>query len=171
MDDYQRDDWNNTIEPPNMAQDHTAPQAFDAPQNNGTPQNDSTPPDSSTPQDNGAQMRSTHAFAVASMIFGISSILLLCTGLLPLPLGALGMLFAILSRRRERPMSGMSVTGMVTSLIGMALGIVIMAYLAAMVSMALNPATRHYLDPIYQNAYGMSFEEFMEYIGYPVGQD
>ncbi len=162
MDDYQRDDFNNTIEPPNMAQGHITPQDFDAPQNNGTPQ------DNNTPSDSGAQIRSTHAFALASMIFGITSILLFCTGLLPLPLGALGMLFAILSRRRAKPMSGASVTGMVTSLIGMALGIVIMAYLAAMVSMALNPATRHYLDPIYQNAYGMSFEEFMEYVGYPV---
>lgn len=144
MDDYQRNDFYNIIKQPDM------------PQDNGTPQY------------HGAQSRSMRGFALASMILGTSSILLCCTCLLPLPLGALGMLFAILSRRRARSMTGVGVVGMVTSIIGMTMGIVITAYLAAMVSMALNPSTRHYLDPVYQNAYGMDFEEFMKYIGYPL---
>lgn len=144
MDDYQHNDFYNVIEQP------------DTPQDNGTP------------QDNDAQMRSIRGFALASMIFGITSILLCCTGLLPLPLGALGMLFAILSRRRGKSMSGMGTAGMAASIIGTTIGIAITAYLTAMVSMALNPSTRHYLDPVYRNAYGMDFEEFMEYIGHPL---
>ncbi len=150
MDDYERNDFYNAIEQPPLPQDSGMTQ------------------DNGTPQDSGVQTRSIRGFALASMIFGVSSILLCCTGLLPLPLGALGTLFAILSRRRAKPMSGMGAAGMVTSIIGMVMGIVIIAYLAAMVAMAFNPDTRPYLDRIYQNAYGMTFEEFMEYVGYPL---
>lgn len=42
------------------------------------------------------------AMANASLILGIASLVMLCTGILPIPLGALGILFAVLSRRGGR---------------------------------------------------------------------
>lgn len=65
----------------------------------------------------------TRGFAIASMVCGISSLLLCCLGL-ALPLAALGILFAILSHRKEHYMSGFSITGIITASSGMALGII-----------------------------------------------
>lgn len=43
-----------------------------------------------------------NTMATASLILGIASLVMLCTGILPIPLGALGILFAVLSRRGGR---------------------------------------------------------------------
>ena len=44
-------------------------------------------------------------FTVASLVLGICSLASICTAILPLPLGALGILFAILSYRKGRQMA------------------------------------------------------------------
>lgn len=117
---------------------------------------------------NDLQNRSINSFSIASMVMGIGSIVLCCTGFLSLPMGALGVLFAILSRRKAKSMPGMSIAGICTSICGMILGLIAAAYIIIILVIAANPSMHHYLDPIYQEAYGMDFEEFMEHMGYPL---
>lgn len=62
----------------------------------------------------------TNTFARLSLILGIASLALLCTGILPIPLGALGILFAVLSRKTK--LEGAALGGCITSAIGMAMG-------------------------------------------------
>ena len=57
-------------------------------------------------------------FARASLILGMCSIVLVCTLFLPIPLGALGLLFYFLSKRLHKPVDSSAKAGLVTSLIG-----------------------------------------------------
>ena len=84
-----------------------------------------------------------NSFAVASMFCGATSLLLCCTGLLSIPVGALGILFAILSQRLDRPMHYMSKTGIVLSATGIILGLIILAYSIYLIA----------TDPEYQQMY------------------
>uniref|UniRef100_UPI003AB98B88 DUF4190 domain-containing protein n=1 Tax=Waltera sp. TaxID=2815806 RepID=UPI003AB98B88 len=47
--------------------------------------------------------------SIASMVCGICSLVLCCTGLLSIPTGALGILFALLTRKRGQRMNNMCV--------------------------------------------------------------
>ena len=58
-------------------------------------------------------------FARASLILGMCSIVLVCTLFLPIPLGALGLLFYFLSKRLHKPVDSSAKAGLVTSLIGL----------------------------------------------------
>ncbi len=112
--------------------------------------------------------RSINGFAIASLIIGIASIILCCFGIFSLPLGSLGILFAILSRRKGKGMPGMSIGGICTSIIGMIFGILVLIYFIFIAVLVENPDSWYLLDPLYQQTYGMDFEEFMEYYGYPL---
>jgi hypothetical protein len=108
--------------------------------------------------------RKTSGFEIASLILGIASIVTCCFGIFSIPLGALSILFAILSRRKREGMSGMSIAGIVTSIIGIILG---GSLLFCAVQAVYNPDFREkYIDPAYEQTYGMSMEEFMQYYGY-----
>lgn len=64
-------------------------------------------------------------FAVASLVMGILSLLLACcSGIGGIAAGALGIIFAILSRKGQ-PMESQAKIGMGTSIAGLALGVVI----------------------------------------------
>lgn len=85
--------------------------------------------------------------AIASMVCGIVALVMCCMGL-SLPLGALAILFAILSRRKGQTMNSMSIAGIVTGIIGLLLGIVIMLYSLFLMQ-----------DPYFQRGMYDSFEE------------
>lgn len=68
------------------------------------------------------QPRKISGFAIASLSCGIASILCCCVGL-GLPLAALAVLFAILNHRKGEHMDAMSITGLITGIIGLVLGI------------------------------------------------
>lgn len=107
-----------------------------------------------------------NGFAIASLILGIASIVTCCFGLFSIPLGALSILFAVLSRKNRTGMPGMSIAGIVTSVFGMLLGGFMLFYAFEGL---YNPDFREkYIDPMYEDAYGMDFEEFMERYGYPI---
>lgn len=63
-------------------------------------------------------------FAIASMICGILSLVLCCPGV-GLPLGALAILFAVLTRSKKQSMDSMTITGIITGSIGLFVSIVI----------------------------------------------
>lgn len=108
--------------------------------------------------------RSGNSFAIASMILGICSLLFFCTVYLPIPLGALGCLFVILSKRRGKTMSGAAITGLVTSILGVLCGLFILIGSLFTAFTLLRPENRELLDSMFEQTYGMDFEDYMEMI-------
>ena len=53
-----------------------------------------------SPYNNYNPDRGRHSFEIASLVMSIISMVLLCTGILAIPFGALGILFAVLSTDR-----------------------------------------------------------------------
>ena len=99
-------------------------------------------------------------FAIASLICGIASIVACCTGFFSIIFGALGVLFAILTRRRGQSMSTMSLAGLVLSGFGLALGLFLTVY--AFIIVFTDPNYMEQLDMTFQQMYGMSMDEYMQ---------
>lgn len=109
-------------------------------------------------------------FLIASMICGALSVTACCTGIVSLPLGALGILFALLTCRRGKKMSGTALTGIVLSAMGIITGISMTIYsFWTLPEMMQDPVFRRQVDSISEQMYGMDFAEFMrEYCGYEI---
>ena len=109
---------------------------------------------------------------MASVTCGILSITTCCTGILPLPLGALGILFAVLVYRKGKKLNSACVMGITTSCLGIAVGLMMTIYSFAMLPALLkNEAFRSQFDTLTQQMYGMDFEEFMEeFYGYTISE-
>lgn len=102
-------------------------------------------------------------FTIASLVLGICSLVTICTAILPLPLGALGILFAILSYRKGRSMDVMAITGIATSSLGLAISVVIYGAIFAMIpSMMRDPDYRDMLNRYSESMYGESYEDLFE---------
>ena len=65
-------------------------------------------------------------------------------------------------------MSGMSIAGICTSIFGMFFGLIFLIYMIFCVALVEVPELRSTMDPLYEQAYGMTFEEYMEYMGTPL---
>ena len=98
--------------------------------------------------------------SIASMVCGICSLVLCCTGLLSIPAGALGILFALLTRKRGQRMNNMCVAGIWLSCVGLALGIFITV--SSIVTVFTDPSYMNMLDQMYQQMYGVDMEEFWQ---------
>lgn len=107
-------------------------------------------------------------FIIASMICGILSVTACCTGILSLPLGALGIIFALLTYRKGKRMNGSALTGIMLSTMGIVTGISMLIYsFVTLPRMMQDPFFRSQVDSITEQMYGMDFAEFMrEYYGY-----
>ena len=112
------------------------------------------------------QNNELNSFAVASMVCGILSVTLCCTGILALPLGALGILFAVLSKRLDTPLTPFSITGIILSSIGLLLGIIICVCMliepvAGSEYQKDVPDNNHFFDydKEYENFYNYGFED------------
>lgn len=110
-------------------------------------------------------------FANASLILGICSLVLLCTGIFSIPLGALGILFAVLSRRAGKMNPGAK-TGCILSLAGLLSGlfITLFAYFSFIFTtiydyMEKNPDnydSNAIMDELLENLYGTDYKNFLE---------
>ena len=80
--------------------------------------------------------------------------------LLSIPAGALGILFAMLTRKKGQRMSSMCVAGIWLSCVGLALGIFIT--ISSIVTVFTDPSYRNMLDQMYQQMYGVDMEEFWQ---------
>jgi hypothetical protein len=98
-----------------------------------------------------------HSFETASLVSGILSLLLLCTGVLSIPAGAMGILFSRLSRKGKNPMSGMSTLGLVFSIIGLIAGTLVSAYAIYMV--LTDPSVIEEVRQMYAR-YGLEMPEY-----------
>lgn len=77
-----------------------------------------------------------------------------------LPTGALGILFALLTRKRGQRMNNMYVAGIWLSCVGLALGIFITV--SSIVTVFTDPSYMNMLDQMYQQMYGVDMEEFWQ---------
>lgn len=95
-------------------------------------------------------------FSVASLVCGIASITLCCTGVLSFPLGGLGIFFAILTKRMGKAMPSKSITGLVLSCVGIFLEL--LAYIILFYILMTDPELR--------DAFEDSYEYYYEYYDY-----
>ena len=89
----------------------------------------STEPETACRQPQEAVSFGNNGMALASLVMGIMSLVCCCCSWLGTPCGALGIIFALLSRSDE-PMSSQAKTGLILSIIGIALGVIMIFLLA-----------------------------------------
>ena len=108
------------------------------------------------------------AFTIASGICGLLSVTACCTGILSLPLGALGILFAALTYRKGKKMNSACLVGMVSSCVGIISAVIMTINTFTMLPTLMeNESFRYQLDTMTQQMYGMDFKTFMEeFYGY-----
>ena len=111
-------------------------------------------------------------FAIASLVCGLLSVTVGFCGI-ALPLGALGIIFAVLVRRKGKKTNSTAQTGLVFSSIGVGLGsLLLLLYLMFMPMMLQqqlsNESTRQQMefmyDSLWKDSFGMEFEEYLDYI-------
>ena len=105
-------------------------------------------------------------FASASLIMGILAILTIITGILPFFFGGLGILFAMLARRRKKILATSAFIGLATSVIGMFLSFSILCItIVQLPTMLKDPMYREQMNNISQATYGVTFDEMLEQNG------
>ena len=106
---------------------------------------------------------SIRSFSLASVIFGALSLLTCFTGIFPLIGGGLGILFAVLSRREDRPFASLSWWGVVLSCLGLFMGAMILTFAIVyyIIPMLTDPAFYQEMNTFYQNNYGISLDELL----------
>jgi len=90
--------------------------------------------------------KKANGLAIASLVCGILSLIMCCLGI-GLPLGALAILFAILTRHKGQSMNTMSISGIITGALGLFMGLAFTLY-----SLYL------FTDPYFQRGMYDSFE-------------
>lgn len=102
-------------------------------------------------------------FTIASLVLGICSMASICTAILPLPLGALGILFAVLAYRKGRQMDTMAMVGIATSCVGLAVSVFFYGVVLSMMpAMMRDPDYRDMLNRYSENMYGESYDDLFE---------
>ena len=96
-----------------------------------------------------------NAFSVASFVCGILSVTCCCTGVLSLSFGALGIIFAILTKRLGKPAPLLSSTGMMLSCFGIFLGVIACGIVAY--NFVTDEAYRNMVMQYYQQYSTMSY--------------
>ncbi|MBO5994455.1 MAG: hypothetical protein J6Z22_07820 [Lachnospiraceae bacterium] len=107
--------------------------------------------------------KSIQSFATAALICGLLSVFTFWTAFLPLVFGGMGIVFAVLSRREDRPFPSASWWGVVASLIGIFMGIVILYYVMTnmVIPMMTDPAFYQEMKIYYQNNFGINLDDMM----------
>ena len=101
-----------------------------------------------------------NAFSTASLLLGIFALLTLTTIILPLPLAALGILFASLAHKKGQKREVPCLIGLITSIAAMAISIfTLVASLAMIPTMLKTPEYRQQLDMMSKQIYGEEFDE------------
>lgn len=104
--------------------------------------------------------KARNAFGTAALVMGIISTVMLCTGVLSIPSGALGVLFAILSRKKGSPLKSNALTGLVLSVTGMVLGSILTAY--AVYRLLYDPTVWDQIKTFYPDYYKYMVYDFQE---------
>lgn len=102
----------------------------------------------------------SNSFTILSLCFGMIAIATCSMFFIALPAGGLSILFAILSKGRERKMQAICKAGIITSAIGMFLSVIITG--AAFYMMFSNPDYRQQLNDMSQQMYGETFDDMLK---------
>lgn len=105
--------------------------------------------------------RSETGFGLASAIVGLFSVITCCTGVTCIPLGALGILFALLSRKEDRRFPSSAFVGLIASVLGLCIGGCLILYCSFRILFD-SDFRSNYVDPLYKQLYGIDFEEFLQ---------
>ncbi len=108
------------------------------------------------------QPEASDRFATTSMILGMLSLLLLCGLYLSVPIGALGILFYLLGKRKDKGVSVPARVGLLASSVGLIVGTVIMIFSLYSALLLLKPENRALLDKQFEQTYGVDFDTYME---------
>ena len=103
-----------------------------------------------------------NAMATVSMIMGILTIVttIMCTVYIPFITCGLAILFAILSKGKNRNMSGSAVTGTATGIGGLILNILLIVMVWYMYTNV--PDVHNQANEMFEQRYGVSIDEFFE---------
>lgn len=105
-------------------------------------------------------------FAVASLVMGILSLLLACcSGVGGIMAGALGIIFAILSRKGQ-PMESQAKIGMGTSIAGIVFGVVIIAATFVLISTGKVNVQKELQNELGRYGYEFNFDDDDDYDDY-----
>ena len=111
-------------------------------------------------------------FAIASLVCGLLSVTVGFCGI-ALPLGALGIIFAILVRRKGKKTNSTAQTGLILSSTGTVLGALLLVLYLLFMPLILkqqlsNDETRQQMEAMYnslwKSSFGMEFEEYLDYM-------
>lgn len=104
-----------------------------------------------------------NSFSNTALILGIFSLLSIPTVFLPLPLAALGVLFAVLGHRKGAKWEFPGIAGLVSSAAGLIVSLSLIITSATMFPTLLKtPEYRKQLNAISEQLYGESFDEMVE---------
>lgn len=114
-------------------------------------------------EQNTVSQNSITAFSIASLVFGILSLVTCCTGILPLAAGGLSILFVVLSHRQKKPLPQMSLIGMIFAIIGMILGLIltVATVIYVIIPLLTDPNAYQELNTFYETYYGVSLDEML----------
>jgi len=102
-------------------------------------------------------------FATASMLLGIIALLTLSTVFLPLPLAALGILFASLAHKKGQKRNGACFIGLTTSCVALIVSLSLIIGAISMIPTILKtPEYRKQLNAFSEQLYGQEFDEMIE---------
>lgn len=98
---------------------------------------------------------------IISLILGILSVTTCCLGYLCIPVGALGIIFAILSRRLGKQLPPPSITGLTLSIIGIVMGIIMLVFtIYYTITNPLFWEQTQQIQELYEELYGIELEEY-----------
>ena len=108
------------------------------------------------------------SFSIAAAVCGLLSMMTCFTIVLSVPLGALGILFAVLAHRKGKRMNNTCTTGLIFSCVGLVSALLMILYTFVMLpTLMKNEVFRNQLDTMSRQMYGVDFTELMEeYYGY-----
>jgi hypothetical protein len=102
------------------------------------------------------------AFAVASLAMGALSVLSACTLIPPIPLGALGIIFAVMAYRKGKKTHYMAKVGSILSGIGVFISmLLVVAYVIMLPTLMRIETFRTRMNRSSQQIYGKDFDEMI----------
>lgn len=101
-------------------------------------------------------------FALASMILGGISILSVSTFFMPVMFGSLGLLFAFMAKKGREKFRSTNLFGFISSLSGLIMGLIFSIMMLISAKDLLQPENRAQLDSLFEAAYGVDFDEYID---------
>ena len=107
-----------------------------------------------------AQVRKTNGMELAALIMSALAVLTIVTGVGPVFFGGMAVLFAILSKGREKKFKGAAMPSIIVSVLSIGAGIVLL--ISALYTVQNDPKMRATLDQSFEQMYGVDYDGFVD---------